>query len=49
MDQLNPTGPNRDAFLRVDAFFNYGALIVQAALGPFMSMDRMDVRYSFNG
>jgi hypothetical protein len=49
MDQLNPTGPNRDAYLRVDAFFNYGAQIVQAALGPFMSMDRVDVRYSFNG
>jgi hypothetical protein len=49
MDQLNPTGPNRDAFVRVDALFEYGSQIVQAALGPFMSMDRMDIRYSFNG
>ena len=49
MDQLNPTGPNRDAFLRVDAFFDYGAQIVQAALGPFMSVDKIDIRYLFNG
>jgi hypothetical protein len=49
MDQLNPTGPNRDAYVRIDAFFDYGAQIVQAALGPFMSMDRMDIRYLFNG
>ena len=48
MDQLNPTGPNRDAYLRINAFFAYGE-IVQAALGPFASMDRVDISYSFNG
>jgi hypothetical protein len=48
MDQLNPTGPNRDAYLRINAFFDYGQ-IVEAALGPFASMDRMDISFSFNG
>jgi hypothetical protein len=48
MDQLNPTGPNRDAYIRINAFFDYGE-IVQAALGPFASMDRVDISYSFNG
>jgi hypothetical protein len=48
MDQLNPTGPNRDAFVRIDALFDYGNL-VEAALGPFAYMDRVDISYSFNG
>ncbi|MCK6460578.1 MAG: hypothetical protein L6Q95_11880 [Planctomycetes bacterium] len=48
MDQLNPTGPNRDAYVRIDAFFDYGNL-VEAALGPFAYMDRVDINYSFNG
>lgn len=48
MDQLNPTGPNRDAFVRIDALFKYGNL-VEAALGPFAYMDRVDINYSFNG
>jgi hypothetical protein len=48
MDQLNPTGPNRDAYVRINAIFDYGN-VVEAALGPFAYMDRMDVSYSFNG
>jgi hypothetical protein len=48
MSQLNPTGPNRDAFLRVNAFFNYGN-VVEAALGPFAYMDGFDINVSFNG
>ena len=47
MDQLNPTGPDRDAFIRLDALFVYGNP-VQAALGPFAYMDRVDLWYSFN-
>jgi len=48
MSQLNPTGPNRDAFIRINAFFNYGN-VVEAALGPFAFMDSMDIHVSFNG
>jgi hypothetical protein len=48
MSQLNPTGPNRDAFIRINAFFNYGN-VVEAALGPFAYMDAFNVPYSFNG
>jgi len=48
MDQLNPTGPNRDAYLRLNALFDYGNL-VEAALGPFAFVDRIDVTFSFNG
>ena len=48
MDQLNPTGPNRDSFVRLNALFDYGNL-VEAALGPFAFMDRVDISYSFNG
>jgi len=47
MDQLNPTGPDRDAFLRIDSLFHYPDP-VQAALGPFAYMDRVDIWYSFN-
>jgi hypothetical protein len=48
MSQLNPAGPDRDAFVRVNALFNYGN-IVEAALGPFAYMDGFDIRVSFNG
>jgi hypothetical protein len=48
MDQLNPTGPSRDSFVRINALFDYGNL-VEAALGPFAYMDRVDITYSFNG
>jgi hypothetical protein len=48
MSQLNPTGPNRDAFVRVNALFAYGN-VVEAALGPFAYMDGLDIRVSFNG
>jgi len=48
MSQLNPTGPNRDAFIRINAFFNYGN-VVEAALGPFAYMDSMTIHVAFNG
>jgi hypothetical protein len=49
MRGLNPTGaPNRDAFTRIDARFEYGDP-VEAALGPFASIDQVDVSYTFNG
>jgi hypothetical protein len=48
MDQLNPTGPNRDAYVRLKALFEYGNL-VESAVGPFAFMDRVDVSFSFNG
>ena len=48
MGLLNPTGPNRDAYVRINALFSYGN-VVEAALGPFAYMDRMDINYSFNG
>jgi hypothetical protein len=48
MGLLNPTGPNRDAYVRINALFSYGN-VVEAALGPFAYMDRMDITYSFNG
>jgi len=45
MDQLN--GAPRDAFVRIDAFFDY-TFVVDAALGPFASMDRVTLSYMFN-
>jgi hypothetical protein len=46
---LNPTGdPDRDAFVRVRANFEYDNG-VEAALGPFASIDRVDINYVFNG
>ncbi len=50
MDNLNPAGgtPNRDAFTRVYASFEYNNEI-DAATGPFASVDQVTVRFSFNG
>ncbi|MHC4576215.1 MAG: hypothetical protein ACYTED_02295 [Planctomycetota bacterium] len=46
---LNPTGaPDRDAFCRIDARFEYDDP-VEAALGPFASIDQVDISYTFNG
>jgi len=50
MDNLNPMGgaPDRDAFARVYASFEYDKGL-DAAIGPFASMDQFTVRFSFNG
>lgn len=49
MGLLNPTGvPARDAFVRIDARFDYDNP-VEAALGPFAYMDRMELTIRFNG
>ncbi len=49
MSLLNPSGvPARDAFVRIEARFEYGNP-VEAALGPFAFMDRVDVTVQFNG
>lgn len=46
---LHPLGtPNRDAFVRTRAVFD-DSNGVEAALGPFASMDRATVSFSFNG
>jgi len=49
MSNLNPAGgaPARDAFTRVYASFEYGNEI-DAATGPFASVDEVTVRFSFN-
>jgi len=49
LSDLNPGGtPARDAFVRVEARFSYGNG-VEAALGPFAYIDRVDLHFSFNG
>ena len=50
MGNLNPAGgvPARDAFTRVYAGFEYDKEI-EAATGPFASVDAVTVRFSFNG
>jgi len=49
MAALNPSGtPARDAFIRIEARFEY-ASPVEAALGPFAYIDRVDVTITFNG
>jgi len=49
MALLNPSGvPARDAFVRIEARFEYGSP-VEAALGPFANIDRVDVTIAFNG
>jgi hypothetical protein len=49
MGGLNPTGaPDRNAFCRIDARFEYDDP-VEAALGPFASIDQVDISYTFNG
>ena len=49
MTQLNPAGvPARDAFVRIEARFEYDSP-VQAALGPFAYIDRVDLTILFNG
>ena len=49
MSLLNPIGsPDRDAFTRIDARFEY-VDPVEAALGPFASIDQVDISFTFNG
>jgi hypothetical protein len=49
MRGLNPTGaPDRDAFTRIDGRFDYTDP-VEAALGPFASIDQVDISFTFNG
>jgi len=49
MRGLNPTGaPNRDAFTRIDARFEYGDPVA-AALGPFATIDQVAISFTFNG
>jgi hypothetical protein len=49
MSDLNPGGvPDREAFVRVKVDFFYDEP-VQAALGPFASMDEVKITYVFNG
>jgi len=49
MSELNPAGaPDRDAFTRIDARFEY-VDPVEAALGPFASIDQVDISFTFNG
>jgi len=48
MGDLNPGGtPNRDAFMRVIAIFNYSEA-VQAAVGPYMSIDQVTTTFTYN-
>ena len=44
---LDPNNPDREAFVRVQAAFNYD-IGVQAALGPFAAIDEVTIRYRFN-
>ena len=50
MNELNdtPNSADRRAFVRVRAQFEYDNG-VEAALGPFASMDEVKISYSFNG
>jgi hypothetical protein len=50
MNELNdtPDQPDRRAFVRVRAAFEYDNG-VEAALGPFASMDEVKISYNFNG
>jgi hypothetical protein len=50
MNELNdtPGTADRRAFVRVRAAFEYDNG-VEAALGPFASMDEVKISYSFNG
>ncbi|MHC4135836.1 MAG: hypothetical protein ACYS0K_12720, partial [Planctomycetota bacterium] len=46
---LNPTGaPNRDAFTRFETHFEYKDM-ADSALGPFASIDQVDISFTFNG
>jgi hypothetical protein len=49
MSKLNvdSANPDREAFVRVQARFNY-QVGVQAALGPFAAIDEVTIRYDFN-
>ena len=48
MDALNPAGPARDAYVRIEGRFAYEN-DVEAAAGPFAFVDRLDLSYTFNG
>ena len=50
LNDLNPAGgiPDRDAFVRVRATFDYDNP-VEAALGPFSSIDRVEFDFTCNG
>ena len=45
---LIPDAPDREAFVRVQARFEYDDG-VQAALGPFATIDEVTIKYDFNG
>ena len=45
---LTPGVPNREAYVRVQAKFDY-ANSVEAALGPYALIDEVTISYSFNG
>ena len=49
MAELNPAGdPNRRAFVRVKGYYTYG-VDLEAAVGPYAYLDKVTIRYSFNG
>ncbi|MHC4450796.1 MAG: hypothetical protein ACYS0E_11785 [Planctomycetota bacterium] len=50
MSDLNvtPGSPDREAFIRVQAKFAY-TNSVEAALGPYAAIDRVNIAYTFNG
>jgi hypothetical protein len=45
---VTPGAPDREAFVRVQAKFVYTDS-VQAALGPYAAIDRVNIAYTFNG
>ncbi|MHC4451458.1 MAG: hypothetical protein ACYS0E_15200, partial [Planctomycetota bacterium] len=45
---LTPGSPDREAFVRVQARFEY-TRSVEAALGPFAAIDEVKITYDFNG
>ncbi|MEE8106827.1 MAG: hypothetical protein V3T86_14940, partial [Planctomycetota bacterium] len=48
MEDLNPSGvPLRDAFVRVQAKFDYGDP-TEAALGPYAQIDSVKISFTFN-
>ncbi|MEM8883884.1 MAG: hypothetical protein AAGD14_07445, partial [Planctomycetota bacterium] len=49
LNKLNedPANPNREAFVRVQAIFDYQDGI-QSALGPFAAIDEVTLNYNFN-
>jgi hypothetical protein len=49
MANLNPAGDaDRRSFVRIKGFYTYG-VDLEAAVGPYAYLDKVTVRYSFNG